>query len=43
MQAAAHIVEQFMDRDRFTDLITDHHRGLTAYATVLAKSQSTAN
>ncbi len=43
MQAAAHNIEPVMDRERFTDLITDHHRGLTAYATVLAKSQSTAN
>lgn len=31
-----------MDRNRFSDLIRGHHRGLVAYATALVKSESAA-
>lgn len=43
MQAIAQTPDPLVNTDRFNDLIRAHHRGLTAYATVLAKSESTAN
>lgn len=42
MEAAAVIDLPVMDRNRFTDLIREHHRGLVAYATALAKSEASA-
>lgn len=40
MQAATLIDFPVMDRNRFSDLIREHHRGLVAYATALVKSEA---
>lgn len=40
MQAATVIEFPVMDRNRFAELIRDHHRGLVAYATALVKSEA---
>ncbi len=42
MQAATVIEFPVMDRARFAELLREHHRGLLAYATALAKSEPTA-
>ncbi len=42
MQATAILPSPMIDRNRFSELIHEHHRSLLAYSTALSKSDATA-